>query len=95
MKSPGWKVFLELCTHARNEKELDELLTMFLTPEEKLSLSGRALIIRSLLQKNCSQREMAEELDVSIAKITRGSNELKRVSPELMDYLEKILKTTG
>lgn len=92
MALDGWENFLKLCLSAKNDKILNEILTMFLTPEEKESLAGRTLIVESLLQQNSSQRKMAEELHVSIAKITRGSNELKRISPELTAFLKKFFK---
>jgi TrpR family trp operon transcriptional repressor len=54
-------------------------------------LEMRCLIIKALLDQKNPQREIAENLKVSIAKITRGSNELKRISPQLKAYLEMIL----
>ena len=63
------------------------LFDLFFTPEEKDNLALRYLIIQELLQDEKSQREMAKNLNVSIAKITRGSNELKRISPKLLATL--------
>lgn len=88
----GWKGFLQLCLASKDEQVLSDLLTLFLTPEEKDSISMRYLIIEALLSKEKTQRQMAEELKVSIAKITRGSNELKRIEPDFKAYLEKELK---
>jgi TrpR family trp operon transcriptional repressor len=91
MTQKGWHYFLKCCLAAENDKELSELLNLFLTHEEKSSIETRCLIIKALLEKKNTQRDMANDLHVSIAKITRGSNELKRISPRLWDYLQKHL----
>ena len=89
MNSKGWRCFLQLCMSAGNEKNLTELFNLLLTPEEKTSLETRCLIIQALLDQKKPQRQISEELNVSIAKITRGSNELKRISKRLKLYLEE------
>lgn len=89
MNQKGWRCFLELCQAATDEKILTELFDLLLTPEEKASLETRCLIIEALLQHKVPQRQLAENLQVSIAKITRGSNELKRITPKLKKFLEQ------
>lgn len=91
MSQNGWQLFLKLCQSAKDEKILSELMTLFLTPEEQESLKTRCLIIQALLEHKSPQRQISEDLKVSIAKITRGSNELKRISPELLNFLRKYL----
>ncbi|PIZ04180.1 MAG: trp operon repressor [Gammaproteobacteria bacterium CG_4_10_14_0_8_um_filter_38_16] len=88
MKNP-WKSFLHLCLEAKNTDVLAKTLDCFLTVEEKESIADRYLIIQALLQHKLTQREMAEQLNVSIAKITRGSNALKMLDPKLKAFLEK------
>jgi len=92
MKKKGWQCFLDLCLTAKDEKILSDLLELLLTPEEKSSLETRCLIIQALLDQKKTQREIAKDLTVSIAKITRGSNELKRISPKLKTYLHHKFK---
>jgi TrpR family trp operon transcriptional repressor len=87
----GWHEFIQLCLSAKNEKALSTLLELFLTAEEKDAVSTRCLIIKALLKQELPQRQMADELHVSIAKITRGSNELKRIAPDLKKFLVKNL----
>lgn len=91
MSKNGWHYFLELCMSTNSEEMLSDIFDLFLTPEEKSSMVTRCLIVKALLEKKKTQRSMAEDLKVSIAKITRGSNELKRISPKLMQYLQKHL----
>ena len=89
MNQAGWRTFTKLCLASKNEKMLSSLLDLLLTQEEKESIALRCLIVVELLKKEKTQRDMAEDLQVSIAKITRGSNELKRMPPKLIEFLKK------
>jgi len=91
MSQKGWRYFLDLCLAAKNDKILSELFELFLTPEEKSSIEARCLIVKALLEQKKTQRQMSEDLNVSIAKITRGSNELKRISQKLSQFLQEEL----
>ena len=85
--------FIELCMTTRNKKTFSELLDFFLTPEERADLAARLLIVKELLKQEKTQRQISKDTNVSIAKITRGSNELKRIDPHLLVYLkEKLVK---
>lgn len=84
----GWRQFLHWCQQSGDEKQTDALLDLVLTPEEKNDIATRCLIILELLSEKNSQRDIAKNLNVSIAKITRGSNELKRVKPAILDYVK-------
>jgi len=89
MNQIGWRSFLKLCLASNNEKTLSSLLDLFLTLEEKENLALRCLIVVELLKQKKTQRDMAKDLHVSIAKITRGSNELKRMPPKLIEFLKE------
>ncbi|MBU6383893.1 MAG: trp operon repressor [Verrucomicrobia bacterium] len=82
-KGDGWRLFLELCRKAEGDQALNELFWLILTPEERQAIQTRALIIRELVRGEKPQRQIAKELGVSIAKITRGSNFLKEVKDDL------------
>lgn len=84
----GWKEFLQLCSKAQTPKDLENLLNLFLTLEEKELLASRYLIIQALLEEKLTQREIAETYHVSISQITRGSNALKVIDPKLKRFLE-------
>ena len=89
----GWKTFLTLCSNMPDEKNFSTLLDLLLTPDEKNAISMRCLIVRDLLLNEQTQREIAKNLNVSIAKITRGSNELKRIKPSFLSFIkEKMAK---
>lgn len=65
------------------------LLQDILTPREFLSVAERWQIVLSLAKK-LPQREIAEELHVSISKITRGSRALKYGSGGFWYFLKKL-----
>lgn len=89
MNQLGWRSFTKLCLATKNEKMLSSLFDLLLTQEERESVAMRCLIVMDLLKQEKTQRDMAEDLHVSIAKITRGSNELKRMPPKLIEFLKK------
>lgn len=91
LDNQGLKFFISLCKSIEDEGMLNALFELFFTPEEKIDLANRGNIIQELIKGKKTQREMAKDLNVSIAKITRGSNELKRVDKKLIDYLGKNL----
>jgi TrpR family trp operon transcriptional repressor len=87
----GWNGFIELCLASSEDKALRTLFDLFLTQEEKENLATRYLIVKELMKEEKTQREMAKDLQVSIAKITRGSNELKRINPKLFALLRNLI----
>lgn len=92
-KAANWNQFIDLIRHADSKQTLQELLDFMFTPEEKLHIATRIQLVRELLAAEKSQREIAKELNVSIAKITRGSNNLKTISTQLRDFFLKELVT--
>jgi TrpR family transcriptional regulator, trp operon repressor len=89
MNQVGWRCFTKLCLATENESLLSSLFDLLLTQEEKECVAMRCLIVMDLLKKEKTQRSMAEDLRVSIAKITRGSNELKRMPSQLIEFLKE------
>lgn len=85
----AWKSFLNLCGATKNTDELAKVFDCFLTIEEKEAITDRFSIVKALLDGKQTQRDIAESLGVSIAKITRGSNALKSIEPKLKLFLEK------
>jgi TrpR family trp operon transcriptional repressor len=75
----GWQELSQILLNTKDEASLNQLLELLLTADEKSDLITRFLITKALLLKKQTQREIAKDLNVSIAKITRGSNELKRM----------------
>ncbi|MBS0650873.1 MAG: trp operon repressor [Verrucomicrobia bacterium] len=84
----GWRGFKELCRAAVGEGNLDALLELFLTLEEQEDLALRFQLIKALLEGKLPQREIAKDLQISISKITRGSNALKTIKPVFREFLQ-------
>ena len=87
MKTKGWRDFIAVCRHAHSDDELDALFKLLLTLDEQEQLGTRVELLRALLQGDKPQRAIAQDLKISIAKITRGSNALKTIDPGLRNYL--------
>lgn len=81
--------FVRLCASAEESGLLQEWFAFLFTPAELEALSARLTLTQALLNPQFTQREMAQNLKISIAKITRGSNALKQISPELRAFLNQ------
>ena len=87
----GWSLFLDCCNKSNKNNRLDDFLSIFLTHEERDAIADRCVIIKDLLDAECSQRELSRQRQVSIAKITRGSNVLKTMDEQTINWLKKIM----
>ncbi|MBM3184397.1 MAG: trp operon repressor [Chlamydiae bacterium] len=83
----GWRRFLDLCRKAKDPKELDQLFQAVLTPAERHEIAFRVLIFQELLHGDKTQREIAKDLPISLALVSRGSNVLKTMDPEVRSLL--------
>lgn len=81
----------QLLIKAQKVNLLGDLLVFLLTPGELDDLYKRLDLVAGILDGTQTQRELSTNLGISIAKVTRGSNELKRCSLELKSFLEKQL----
>ena len=91
-RAMGCQGFLNLCSKFKKRDDLERFFDLMLTMEEKKSLEGRYLVIKALEEGIHSQREIAEQHQLSISQITRGSNALKIVDPTFRNVLRKHLK---
>lgn len=76
---------------AKNRRLLDEFLVDLLTPQEYEDLLTRWQIVKRLAA-GVPQRKIARLLNVSIAKITRGSLELRDKKGGFKQLLDLIAK---
>lgn len=91
-QSEGWRQLVQLFAHVQSERQMEELLRLMLTLHEQESLANRYRIVHALLCSNKTQRYIAGDLKVSIAKVTAGSNELKCVSEPLKQLLRQQMR---
>ena len=68
-----------------------DFLTLLLTPDERDAVGLRLQIVAQLLDKNLSQREIQQNLNTSAATITRGSNMLKTMDPDFINWVKSQL----
>lgn len=85
------QAFYALIALIENEKEAKMLLQDLFTPQEIDTLAERWQLITQLAEGK-SQRDIAENLDISISKITRGSTMLKHGSGGFGHFLMKCKK---
>ena len=72
-------------------REAQDFLTLLLTPDERDAVGLRLQIVAQLLDKNLSQREIQQNLNTSAATITRGSNMLKTMDPDFINWVKSQL----
>ncbi|KZM40371.1 Trp operon repressor [Marinomonas sp. SBI22] len=73
---------------ASSDEEMQNKLTGLLTPSEVLEMSKR-LQIFAMLKEGVPQREIAKQLGVGIATVTRGSRALKELEQASSDKDEQ------
>jgi len=87
MKYPeAIKLMTDTLWWIKNKKDLEGVLWDILTPNEIIAVWERIEIFKQLL-KWVSQREIAENLGVSITTVTRWSRVLKYENPTIDKYL--------
>lgn len=86
-----WQQFVLLVKQAVEEDQLEDLFTMLFTTDERNSFGLRVQIINALLNTDLPQREIQQQLRTSAATITRGSNMLKIVNPDIREWVSNKL----
>lgn len=90
MNHKAWQQFLKATAGCKPD-ELKEWFEVILTPAEQDDIADRMRILEGLLKDDAPQRDLAERLQVSISKITRGSNALKRMSAQKLKWLKDLV----
>lgn len=83
----GWSGLLRIFSEAEDTERTEELLNLFFTLSEKEALVQRYNLVKALLEEKRTQREISQELGISISKITAGSKALKVISGKMKAYL--------
>ena len=90
-KNADWQQFLKFCAKLKTAEQFDAFFELFLTINEREELLARFKIVKELLKGEKTQREIAEEHKVSIAKITRGSNQLKIIDEKFKKFIQNLI----
>lgn len=77
IKNRHLKELIELILNIKTEEEMEDFLFGILTPKELEEIPMRLQIVK-LLRKGIPQQEIAQNLGVGIATVTRGSRELQK-----------------
>ncbi|MGO2343750.1 trp operon repressor [Vibrio litoralis] len=91
----NWQDVLALLEHSCQQEQLDFLLSMLLTYDEREALLARMNILHELIKGERSQRQVSQMLGVGVATITRGSSELKKLQPEQKQQLQAMLQAAA
>lgn len=86
-----WNAFLTMLQTAFEQGKAQDFLTLLLTADERDAVGLRLQIVSQLLDKNLSQREIQQNLNTSAATITRGSNMIKTMEPDFMEWVKQQL----
>ncbi len=86
-KEEGACPSLGLCQKKAARNEPQEFISLFLTNKEA-NIHARPLIIKSLIENQIAQSELASHLGVSAGQITRGSHALKIFSNKFIECLK-------
>ncbi|SQD78802.1 trp operon repressor [Moritella yayanosii] len=84
-------MFNELLRNITSKDDISLILPMLLSSEELNAINARTLVYKELLLAERSQREIARIHNISIATITRGSNNLKAMSDKEKQLLQTLL----
>ncbi|EKD92607.1 MAG: Trp operon repressor [uncultured bacterium] len=79
-ESPYLDELITLILQLKDKKAAKDVLSNLLTPQELEEIARRVQIFK-LLKKGIPQRLIAEQLNVSIGTISRGSRELQYGKP--------------
>ena len=81
----------EILSKIKSKNDLENFLLEILTKSEVETLSKRWRIL-TMLKEGYTQREIAQELNVSLCKVTRGSKILKDKNAIITKYLDEEFK---
>ena len=79
---------INFLTNLKNQNEIINFMTEILTQAELETLSKRWRII-NMLNNGMTQRDIAQKLQVSLCKVTRGAKILKDKNSIVRKYLIK------
>lgn len=91
-KGSDWQGLLQVFRSIKDPTLQDELFELFFTMHERKMLEDRYRIVKALLMSGLTQREIAEQLRVSITKMTDGSKALQITSEQLREHLKRQLQ---
>ncbi|MGS0679575.1 trp operon repressor [Shewanella sp. 125m-7] len=86
-----WDSVLEKVLSHQAHDDLIVLFELLLTEEERSAVAGRLKVFQMLLDGEMSQRQIAQEYQISIATITRCSNYLKHMTEQQREKVRLLI----
>ncbi|MGS0694579.1 trp operon repressor [Shewanella sp. 0m-4] len=86
-----WGSVLEKVLSHQAQDDLTVLFELLLTEEERSAVAGRLKVFQMLLDGEMSQRQIAQEYQISIATITRCSNYLKHMTEQQREKVKLLI----
>ena len=86
-----WGTVLEKVLSHQTHDDLMVLFELLLTEEERSAVAGRLKVFQMLLDGEMSQRQIAQEYQISIATITRCSNYLKHMTEQQREKVRLLI----
>ena len=86
-----WGSVLEKVLSHQAQDDLTVLFELLLTEEERSAVAGRLKVFQMLLDGDMSQRQIAQEYQISIATITRCSNYLKHMTEQQREKVRLLI----
>ncbi|MBV7314206.1 trp operon repressor [Shewanella sp. NIFS-20-20] len=88
---PQWNMAIDNLMGLTERHQLELWFELLMTEEERHAIAGRLRVFQLLLAAEKSQRQIAAELGVSIATITRCSNYLKHMPPQMRMQISQLI----
>ncbi|MDB2385784.1 trp operon repressor [Shewanella sp.] len=85
-----WELVLDKVMAQQEHSALVVLFELLLTEEERSAVAGRLKVFQTLLHSDMSQRQIAQQYQISIATITRCSNYLKHMTPAQREQIKAL-----
>ena len=90
MSGSGWQQLFDVFEKTEDPTLRMQLFEALTTEKERKSLAIRAEVAKALLSGKESQREISKRLDICIATVTRGSQNLKTLGETNRAILESL-----
>lgn len=91
MPNSGWQQLFTVFEKTENSNLRLQLFEAFTTQKERNALATRIEVAKALLSEKESQREIAKRLDICIATVTRGSQNLKSLDIKDRNLLRDLI----
>lgn len=91
MPNSGWQQLFTVFEKTESSNLRLQLFEAFTTKKERSALATRVEVAKALLAGKESQRDIAKRLNICIATVTRGSQNLKSLDKKDRDLLKNLI----